>query len=231
MEPEIIEEINNGEISPDKALKVFKQNSFISTSPYFLTHWKTQKSFFYFKGSLLAFEKTKHHFVIIGEPAISANRDENLVYKSFLEYAHSNKKKVCGYYVGKTWKIDSFKKLSLGTSVRINLNTYDLNTSRAKEVRRSLRKGKSSEFKTLDSTEIDFDKLQILIEKWGSKKLPIKLNFLLSKPRVKTSVSTFEKWFTVEKDGEYIAFCSLLPFQQENCNGYYIDHMVYDPFR
>jgi len=221
--------IESGEITSDLALQWFKQTDFTSIPPYFLTHWKTKKSFFFFKGSLLAFEKTKRQFIISGEPAVIEEVNVTSLYKAFLDHAHKNKKKVCGFYVGKSWQNDLFEKRPLGTSFRINLDTYNLKASKAKEVRRSLRKGASNEYSIVKSSQIDFVKLKALLDKWKRKKLPVKLKFFLSQPQKNSPTAEFEKWYVIEKTGQYFAFCSTLPYWHEGHEGLYIDHLVYDP--
>lgn len=218
-----------GEVSPDEALKWFQTADLASLPPYFLTHWKTNKSFFVFKGCLLAFEKTKSQFIVTGEPAVTASADTQALYKTFLNFAHRRKKKVSGYYVGTSWENASFSKKPLGTSFRVHLDTYKFNVSKTKEVRRSLRKGISSGYKILDSSEIDLIKLKALLLKWRSKKLPVKLKFFLSEPQQNSTVAEYEKWYVIEKNEQYFAFCSTLPYRHDGREGYYLDHLAYDP--
>lgn len=216
----------SGEVSSTEALSVFNESQFDFIPPYFLTHWKTSKSFFLHNGSLLAFEKTKKHFIISGEPAGASNTDDS-VYKAFLEFAHKKNKKVCGFYVGQNWNKQPFSKKPLGTSFRIDLNSYDLNKPKAKEVRRSLRKGQSQNFKIVE--KIETTKFKTLIKKWKAKKLPLKLKFFLSEPQVHSTTESFEKGYAIEKNGQYFAFCSTLPYKNKGQSGVYIDHLVYDP--
>ena len=86
--------VRNGEISSAEAMSLFQATAFSTTPPYFLTHFKTGKSFFFFDGSLLAFEKTRNQFVVSGEPSVKKNVNIEVVYDEFLSFAHKKKKKV-----------------------------------------------------------------------------------------------------------------------------------------
>jgi lysylphosphatidylglycerol synthetase-like protein (DUF2156 family) len=221
--------LETGEISSAQALNWFQNAELTTVPPYFLTHWKTKKNFFFFKNSLLAFEKTSRQFIISGEPAIIDKVNEVPLYVAFLNYAHKNKKKVCGFYVGNSWKNPAFLKRPLGTSFRLNLDSYDFEASKAKEVRRSLRQGVANKYKIVESHEIDFKKLKLLLNRWKTKKLPVKLKFFLSEPQKNSPTAEFEKWYVIEKESQYFAFCSTLPYKNDGRNGFYIDHLVYDP--
>lgn len=230
MKPNAQFNMETGEVPSKEALEWFQATELHSVPPYFITHWKTKKCFFFFEGSLLAFEKTKNQLVITGEPASKEVSNEAHLYQSFLDFAHKNNKKVCGYYVGKSWENDSFAKRQLGTSFRVHLDSYDFNSSKAKEVRRSLRKGLSSEYKIIESSDIDVVKLKALLSKWKTKKLPLKLKFFLSLPQQNSPVALYEKWYVIEKNNQYFAFCSTLPYKIKGRKGFYIDHLIYDPY-
>lgn len=229
MEVDNILKIEKGEVPAQVALRWFENTDLVKVPSYFLTHWKTKKNFFFVNGALLAFENTKRHLIISGEPALTKGSDEELLYQSFLSFAHKKGRKVCGYCVGKSWHCDFFTKKPLGTSFRVHLDDYDFKSSKAKEVRRSLRKGLSSEYRVIESKDIDLVKFQSLLKKWRTKKLPLELKFLLSQPKQNSPTASFEKWYVVEKNKQYYAFCSALPYNNKAKKGFYIDHLIYDP--
>lgn len=222
------------EISPEDALTWFQKSIFIEIPPYFMTHWKTGKKFFYAGDALVAYEETAHHMIVAGEPLVAAGSDGDELYDAFTEFAQRKNKKICGYYVGRKWNWTRFFKIPLGTSIRIPLLDFDLSSPDAKEVRRALRKGQ-----TLDYTAIpiyrrqrdDNEKIEKLLVKWKKAKLPLQLKFFLSTPKSKNPVDSYEEWFVVEKDGEALAFCSLLPYLKDGELGFYVDHLIYDPKR
>jgi len=231
MKPTKAPQLQTGEISSDQALEWFQQADLIVIPPYFLTHWKTKKHFFYFEGALLAFEKTRRQYIITGEPAKTSRDDDEKLYQAFISFAHKRKKKVCGFYVGKSWQSAAFAKRPIGTSFRLKLDDYDFGASKAKEVRRSLRKGAASDYTIVKSEEIDQDKLSQLLKTWKKKKLPLKLKFFLSEPKANSTTSSFEKWYVVSKNNQYFSFCSTVPYKNGARTGLYLDHLIYDPFQ
>ena len=197
-----------------------------------MTHWKTGKRFFYAGDAIVAYEETPQHLIMAGEPLVAAGSTDDELYTSFTEFAQRKNKKVCGYYVSKKWNWSRFFKIPLGTSIRIPLDDFDIQSPEAREVRRSLRKGDKLNY---EATPIprhnrnESEKVKKLFKKWKKTKLPFHLKFFLSKPNDETLVHTYEEWFMVEKNGEALAFCSLLPYLKEGELGFYIDHLIYDP--
>ena len=220
-------------ISADKALQWFRQTTFREIPPYFLTHWKTGKKFFYTNEQLLAYEETDSHFIIAGEAlSVDPKLSPSHILETFQRYATRCEKSICGYYVGDQWEADDFSKISLGTSVAISLPEFDLRNPEAREVRRALRKGKELDYRVIPLRRKDRmsqHQVATLYKKWRKAKLPFHMKFLLSLPRAKNPVASYEEWFVVEKDGEYLAFCSLLPYLKNGELSFYVDHLVYDP--
>ena len=223
------------ETDAKQALSWFQRSIFVDIPPYFLTHWKTGKKFFFAGDALIAYQETPRHIVVAGEPLVAAGSSDVELYKSFLEFAKRKKKKICGYYVSKQWSWSRFFKVPLGTSVRINLEDFDLKSPEAKEVRRALRKGQKLNYSAVPiakNNRQDYDKLKKLFKKWQRNKLPFHLKFFLSKPQSQNMVDSYEEWFVVEKEeGEPLAFCSLLPYLSNGGLGFYVDHLIYDPKR
>ena len=222
------------ETEASQALSWFQKSIFADIPPYFMTHWKTGKSFFYGDDALLAYEETSSHLVVAGEALVAAGSDADELYRAFVDLAKRKKKKICGYYVGNNWFEAQFQKVLLGTSVRIPLIDFDLQSPQAKEVRRSLRKGDKLNYNVSSvklKERVDQERIQNLQVKWKKKKLPFHLKFFLSKPQAENLVDTYEEWFVVEKDGEALAFCSLLPYLNNGELGFYVDHLIYDPSR
>ncbi|MCJ8277099.1 MAG: hypothetical protein HRT44_07995 [Bdellovibrionales bacterium] len=120
-----------------QALSWFKKSIFSDIPPYFMTHWKTGKSFFYGNDALLAYEETRSHLVVAGEPLVAAGSDPEELYRAFIDFAKRKKKKICGYYVSQHWWEPQFIKVPLGTSIRIPLSDFDITAPQSKEVRRS----------------------------------------------------------------------------------------------
>jgi len=222
-------QIKNGLVLPDQALKWLQTVEPLTIPPYFMTHWKTEKSFFHHDGALLAFESTKTHLVLNGEPLTCSKTDCDNLYRAFMDYALKKKKKVCGFYVGESWESSFFAKRHLGTSFRVLLKNYDLDSSKAKEVRRSLRKGQAQGFRVVAPQNIDAEKTRALTQKWKAKKLPIQLKFFLSELNLNSSVKEYEKIYAVEKNDQYFALCSTLPYKNKEAGGLYIDHLIHDP--
>lgn len=219
------------ESDADEAFKWFKSSFFNNIPPYFLTHWKTKKKFFYAKEALIAYEETKQHLIIAGEPLVAAGFSDEEVYRSFYQLAKRKKKSICGYYVGKSWKWSQFFKVPLGKSLRIPLQEFDLEAPEAREVRKVLRKGYKLNYRALPiyrKERVHNQKISGLFKKWQKTKMPFHLKFLLSKPQGKSLVEDYEEWFIVEKDGEPLAFCSLLPYLKDGELGFYTDHLIYD---
>lgn len=220
------------ESDAEEAFKWFKSSFFHNIPPYFLTHWKTNKKFFYAKESLLSYEETAQHLIVAGEPLVAAGHTNQEIYQSFYELAKRKNKTICGYYVSQSWNWSQFFKVPLGTSVRIPLQDFDLEAPEAKEVRRVLRKGYKLNYRALPiyrKERVHNKKVSRLFKKWKKKKLPFHMQFLLSKPQGKSLVEEYEEWFVVEKDGEPLAFCSLLPYLREGELGFYTDHLICDP--
>lgn len=199
-----------------------------------MTHWKTGKKFFYAGDALIAYEETPGHLVMAGEPLVAAGSSDKEIYDAFTEFAKRKRKKICGYYVGKSWNWSKFFKVPLGTSIRIKLDEFDLSAPEAREVRRALRMGQKLNYNAIPVHRNHREKNQEikgLIKRWKKQKLPFHLKFFLSKPQSKSLVNTYEEWFVVEKDGECLAFCSLLPYLNEGELGFYIDNLIHDPKR
>tara|TARA_A100001015_G_scaffold225834_1_gene254992 strand:+ start:530 stop:1549 length:1020 start_codon:yes stop_codon:yes gene_type:complete len=222
------------ESSPKEALEWFQRSIFSDIPPYFMTHWKTGKKFFYAGDAMLAFEETPQHLIVAGEPLVAAGSDDIDIYNAFLSFAQRKKKTICGYYVGKKWSWSRFFKVPLGTSIRIPLDDFDIQSPDAREVRRSLRKGQKLNYQAvpvLKPLREDNKKLQKLFKKWHRAKLPFHLKFFLSKPKSDSPIDSYEEWFVVERQGEPLAFCSLLPYLRDGELGFYVDHLIYDPKR
>ena len=222
------------EISPDKAFFWFQKSVFTDTPPYFLTHWKTDKRFFYAGEALIAYEETPQHLVVAGQPLVAAGFTDKVVYRSFREFAERKKKTICGYYVGKKWGWDSFHKVPLGTSIRVFLDEFNIEASKACQVRRAWRKGKQRGYDVVSIPEderIENWQIKNLFKKWRSRKFFLNLKFFLSSPKFHRFVNPYEQWFIVKKDGDCLAFCSLLPYLAGGRYGFYIDHLIYDPTR
>jgi lysylphosphatidylglycerol synthetase-like protein (DUF2156 family) len=220
------------EIGAEEALRWFQCSIFADIPPYFMTHWKTGKKFFYAGDALLAYEETNNHLIVAGEPLVAAGSSEEDIYVAFTEYAQRKKKKICGYYVSRKWNWSRFFKIPLGTSIRIPLLDYDFTSSEAKEVRRALRKGQSRDYTAIPiyrRQRADNSKLQSLFKTWSKAKRPIHLKFFLSSPQPENLVDSYEEWFCVERDGEAVAFCSLLPYLRDGELGFYVDHLIYHP--
>jgi lysylphosphatidylglycerol synthetase-like protein (DUF2156 family) len=222
------------ELTPSEALNWFQKSIFIDIPPYFMTHWKTGKRFFYGGDALLAFEETDQFFVVAGEPVVAAGSEQNEILRSFEEFARRQNKKICGYYVGQDWRWTNFTKKPLGTSLRVPLLDFDLQASEAKEVRRALRKGAQLDYNVIPIAQglrEENSKVGHLYQKWRQHKAPFYIKFFLSQPQANSPVSSFEEWFIVEKNGEALAFCSLLPYLRDGELGFYVDHLVQRPGR
>jgi lysylphosphatidylglycerol synthetase-like protein (DUF2156 family) len=220
------------EITPSEALSWFQRSIFADIPPYFMTHWKTDKKFFYAGDALLAYEETANHLIVAGEPLIGAGSTGDELYGAFTEYAKRLNKKICGYYVGRKWNWSRFFKIPLGTSIRIPLMDFDLQSPEAREVRRALRKGQAFNYAAIPvyrRQRQDNEKLDRLFKSWQKTKLPFQLRFFLSPPKPESPVNEYEEWFCVEKDGEALAFCSLLPYLRDGELGFYVDHLIYEP--
>lgn len=222
------------ETTPEAALSWFQRSIFANIPPYFMTHWKTGKKFFYAADGLLAYEETAHHLIVAGEPLLAAGAEEDGIYSAFHQFAKRKKKRICGYYVSKEWSRSRFFKIPLGTSIRVPLEEFDLKAPQAREVRRALRKGKELNYNAIPvyrRQRNENHKVYDLFKKWQSKKLPFQLKFFLSMPQAQNPVDNYEEWFMVEKDGETLAFCSLLPYLRNGELGFYFDNLLYDPER
>ncbi len=222
------------ETTPEEALRWFQHSIFADIPPYFMTHWKTGKKFFYAGDALLAYEETGQHLIVAGEPLVAAGSDDAELRAAFAMLSSRKKKSICGYYVGRSWSWSRFFKIPLGTSTRIPLQDFDLRSPEAKEVRRALRKGQKLNYRALPVTnkkEFEFDKLKKLYGKWHKTKLPFQLRFFLSKPKNGKLTDAYEEWFMVEREGEALAFCSLLPYLKDGELGFYVDNLIYDPTR
>ncbi len=220
------------EISANEALKWFQRSIFVDIPPYFMTHWKTGKKFFYGGDALIAYEETNQHLIVAGEPLIGAGSTGDELYMAFTDFAQRKKKKVCGYYVSRKWNWSRFFKIPLGTSMRIPLQDFDFQGSDAKEVRRALRKGQNLNYTAIPvyrKQRIDNEKLSQLFKRWKKAKLPLHLKLFLSSPKPENPVDSYEEWFCVEKNERALAFCSLLPYLRDGELGFYVDHLIYDP--
>lgn len=220
------------EISPDEALLWFQKSIFANIPPYFMTHWKTDKKFFYAGDALIAYEETKNHLIVAGEPLVAAGSSGDELYDAFTQYARRQHKKVCGYYVGRKWNWSRFFKIPLGSSLRIPLLDFDFQAPEAKEVRQALRKGHARDYAPIPvyrRQRKDNQKLNQLFQVWGSAQLPVTLKLFRSTPEADNPVASYEEWFCVEKNGEALAFCSLLPYLRDGELGFYVDHLIYNP--
>ena len=222
------------ETEATQALNWFKKSIFSDIPPYFMTHWKTGKSFFYGNDAILAYEERRTHLVVAGEPLVAAGSDSEDLYKAFVHFAERKGKKICGYYVGPDWFEPQFYKVPLGTSIRIPLYDYDSEASCSKEIQKALIKGDEQNYRVISlkrKNRLDQERVSRLQLKWQKKKLPFQLKFLLSKLQPTSLVDSYEEWFLVEKNGEALAFCSLLPYLINGELGFYVDHLIYDPER
>jgi len=217
-------------IPAQEALAWFQESEFADTPPYFLTHWKTHKKFFYALGGLVAFEETPRELVIAGEPLLAdsgATREQ--VLEIFCQMAERKKKGVCGYYVGPEWESERFSKAMVGASMVVPFESYDLKASRFKEVRRALRKGVERGFSVVSIAKTEEARVKALYSKWRSRKSALDVQFILSQPQPNHMVHDYEEWFAVEKDGELLAFCSLLPYVKKGHLSFYLDHLIRHP--
>lgn len=223
------------EISFEEALAWFQKTVFVNSPPCFLSHWKTNKKFFLKNDVLIAYEETKSHLIIAGEPAAVEALSTESTLKEFRGFAAAKNKNICGYYVGEAWAEEiELYKVQLGTSTHIQLDNFDLKASSSKEVRRALRKGLELEYvvsAVMQKKRAGHKGLSDLIKQWSNSKLLIELKFILSPPKAEGPVSEVEKWFIVEKGGEVLAFCSLLPYAREGGKAYYVDNLVHNPGR
>lgn len=220
------------EISSVQALSWFKARNFKNTPPYFLSHWKTNKNFFVCSDVLIAYEEASSHLVVAGEPLAQEEKDLSKALEAFLTFAKSKNKKVCGYYVGQSWSHPFFSKVSLGTSSLVLLDHFNLSHPESREVRRALRKGEALNYKVIllqsDSLE-DHQRLEQLFNLWKKSKAPFDISFLLSSLKWSHLASEKEKFYLLEKQGEPIAFCSLLPYFKNGTEQFYTDHLVHHP--
>ena len=222
------------EINDHEAFSWFQNSVFLDTPPYFLTHWKTGKKFFCANEALIAYEETSQHLVMAGQPLVAADSSERGLYQSFREFARRKKKTICGYYVGEKWRGGSFYKVPFGTSIRILLDEFDIESPRANQVRRAWRKGQQRGYHVVSVPEdqrTDNQQIRTLFSQWEGSKSVLKFKFFLSSPKVNHFVDPYEQWFTVKKDGQCLAFCSLLPYLVNGEYGFYVDHLVHDPTR
>ena len=219
-------------VSASEAFSWFQKSVFTDTPPYFLTHWKTGKKFFHASGALIAYEETSQHLVVAGQPLVAAGSTDRVLYESFREFARRKKKTICGYYVGRKWGWDSFYKVPIGTSVRVFLDEFDMESPRANQVRRAWRKGLERGYDVLSIPEdqrVDNRQVKGLFSKWRSSKSILNFKFFLSSPGFHCFVNPYEQWFILKKDGNCLAFCSLLPYLVNGRYGFYMDHLIYDP--
>lgn len=220
------------ETEASQALSWFKKSIFSDIPPYFMTHWKTGKRFFYGNDAILAYEERSTHLVVAGEPLVAAGSDSEELYRAFLNFAERKGKKICGYYVGQDWYEPQFFKAALGSSLSIHLYEYDREDPSSKEIRRALKKGDQQNYRLVSikkKNRLDQERVSRLQLKWQKKKFPFQLKFQLSKPQWNSLVDSYEEWFLVEKEGEALAFCSLLPYLINGELGFYVDHLIYDP--
>lgn len=220
------------ELDAPAALDWFQKSIFQDIPPYFMTHWKTGKRFFYAGDALIAFEETKQYFVVAGEPLVAAGSEDVEILRAFEEFARRQNKQICGYYVSQQWRWPRFVKKPLGTSIRIDLPDFDLSSPEASEVRRALRKGQKLDYNVIpiyQRQREDDTKVSVLFKSWRKAKAPFYLKFFLSKPKASSPVSSYEEWFIVEKEGQALAFCSLLPYLRDGELGFYMDHLVHSP--
>jgi lysylphosphatidylglycerol synthetase-like protein (DUF2156 family) len=222
------------ELSSEEALSWYTEHEFVNSPPYFLSHWKSGKRFLLLNGVLAAFEKTKSHFVLSGDPLVSKNASLEDFYNCLAKLVKEHRLKLCGYSLSRSEAVGEFKFRKLGTSSSITLDEFDIESPRAREVRRSLRKGSVNGYKILNKSSVGDahahqKKLSDLVKRWKKAKLPIKINYLLSDPRSLSKVEDFEDWYVIEKKGSYWAYCCLLPYVKNGKKSYYIDHLIYDP--
>ncbi|MGH1468469.1 MAG: phosphatidylglycerol lysyltransferase domain-containing protein [Bdellovibrionales bacterium] len=220
------------ELNPEDAFSWFEQRKFLNTPPCFLTHWKTNKRFFANDHALLAFEVRGKHHIIAGEAIGESGPAKHKIYEGFKQFSKKKQKNICGYYVGNEWNEEGFLKSSIGTSTSIKLREFDLKTSEAREVRRALKKGLEQNYTLTALEEIGGkrkENLQKLFKEWKKRKLPVKLKFLLSSPLSSSVSNSYEKIFIVEKAGEILAFCSLLPYWKLGKKCFYVDDLIYNP--
>jgi len=220
------------ELNKAQAFTWYSSNTFENIPPYFLTHWKTGKRFFLARDTLGAFEETRSHLILSGMPLSLYKSELSEFLEDFKSFAKSRGKKICGYNLGVPKNHKDFNFKALGTSISVSIKDYDLQSSKAKEVRRSLRKGKMKDYEVIEDFKDSKEhlvKLDDLLKRWRTKKLPLDIRYLLSLPKKDSSLSDKEKWYAIEKENKFYAFCSLLPFKKDNRLSYYVDHLIYDP--
>ena len=222
------------EIPAHEALHWFQKSVFLNTPPYFLTHWKTNKKFFQSNKALIAYEETQRHLIVAGQPLMTKDSDEADLCRAFKNFALRKKKSICGYYVGRKWNWNSFYKVPIGTSSRIPLNKFRMESPEAHQARRAFRKGMERGYEIVpipENRRKNNPQIKSLFNKWKSSKSILRLKFLLSSPETGHSVKHYEKWFMVKKEEQSLAFCNLLPYLTKGQYGFYVDHLFYDPTR
>lgn len=222
-----------GEISEKEAYRWFQDRQFFNIPPYFLTHWKTGKRFFQAHETLIPFTSSGHQLVVAGEPLVEPNHgDSSRAFALFSDFATRSGRGVCGYYVGRGWQIPSFEKVPVGVSQIIDLVHYQRDRPQFKEIRRSLRMGRRLGYNVIpinSGVMAHSRQLGELMNHWRSQKHSIDVGFFLSDPRVPNRAGSYEEGFAIEYKGEFLAFCSLLPYIQKGELCFYMDHLVHDP--
>lgn len=222
-------------VNTHQAFKWFKENHFNNIPPYFLTHWKTNKKFFQAHHGLLAYEETSKYLVVAGEPLMAEDEEGHYLKKAFFEFAKRKNKKICGYYVSDEWHWTRFSKVPLGTSIYIPLQSYDFQSPKARETRRALRKGHERKYQVIEADHKHQSEILKLHKVWKKHKLPLRIKFFLSSPLQLQlqpqliSTPELERKFIVKKDGECLAYCSLVPYLSHGKKCFYIDHLIYHP--
>lgn len=237
------------ELSGKEAYQWFRNREYRDIPPYFLTHWRTGKKFFCAHGGLLAYEESGDQLVVAGEPLYASGDYSSLdsqwggsdvkmagssLYAVFEEFARRQRKGICGYYVGQGWRASGFKKIQVGVSRVIDLDHYQQDLPQFREVRRSLRVGlrKGYRVKTIDkNNSVEVERLRRLTHRWRRKKRNVDVKFFLSDPQAISLASDYEEGFVVEYEGEFFAYCSLLPFLKDGELSFYIDHLIHHPYR
>ncbi len=228
-------------ISAQEAYSVFDKLEIKNSPYYFLSHWKTQKKFIYYKDLVLsAYDESSSHIILAGDPLILKKASDSTLLGFINElhlYARSINKSICGYCMS----LDFFKTHSknpkivlkkLGTHLKLCPQTYDFDAPYAKESRRSLRIGLKNSYKVIKDTNHlnnSNSKLLKLTRNWKKSTLPFRFKYFLSHPTDSKELQNLELKFAVEKDNNYYAYLNLIPFFDNGAISYYIDSLVYDP--
>lgn len=193
---------------------------------------KSNKQIFSCEAGYLAYEKGPLSYVVAGDPVLEAGGGFHDVMVRFLEFAHKNKKSVCGYYFSEEFKRSTqFKFIKAGTSGFLDLTDYNIAGRRREPVRRALNYGQRNEYSFLEVKHSEkpliYEKVKILEEKWLAAKKKPKVRFILSPINLKYENSESERWFVARNEfGHLGSFVSVFPYSDGH---FYIDQIIYNP--